>query len=473
MPPLSEDTDSYHLVLATSFLIGISTLLPYNAFLSAPDFLQQYYEIVVSDGNSGGGEEADKTLQYENWWKTMPTFAALLGVFPNLLMQLLLLLPCGQRIVMYRRFCTSIIIMTACLAIVLLLCFVGGTSITEKSALIVLLLSITVCGAATGLIQATIFSFTAELPPVYTGTAMTGMASSGLIASILRIISKASSRADAPLVDAVSYFGVTISILILTLICIQCFLKKNPYALHHTNILSGVTATRLHSRRRSASIYIYRNRDGRGIQNQSAVAVEVDEETGNEHPNNNNINRHTTVQTGAGHITWQVLLRTRYFLSCMFGIFATTFIVFPGVSIDVLPENDWYAILVVTFYNAGDVLGRLGSSSSKKPILLVAAQYLLGMTLLRFVVFVPLLIILASDLTNGDVSLMKVSLTICFLLGLTNGSLGTSCAIHAPKNEETRRNKNIAGNAISCSLLGGCTTGALIAIGITSALHSG
>jgi solute carrier family 29 (equilibrative nucleoside transporter), member 1/2/3 len=241
MPTLSEDTDTYHLVLATSILIGISTLLPYNAFLSAPDFLQQYYDIVSGDGDSSSGEEA---LQYENWWKTMPTFSALLGVFPNLLVQLLLLLPCGQRIVMYTRFCTSILIMTACLVIVLLLCFVGGSSITEASALVILLLSITVCGAATGLIQATIFSFTAELPPVYTGTAMTGMALSGLITSILRIISKA-SNSDAPLVDAVIYFGFAVSILVLTLFCIWFFLKKNPYALNHTHILSGETSIRL------------------------------------------------------------------------------------------------------------------------------------------------------------------------------------------------------------------------------------
>ena len=102
-----------------------------------------FFDIV---GDSSSGEEA---LQYENWWKTMPTFSALLGVFPNLLVQLLLLLPCGQRIVMYTRFCTSILIMTACLVIVLLLCFVGGSSITEASALVILLLSITVCGAAT------------------------------------------------------------------------------------------------------------------------------------------------------------------------------------------------------------------------------------------------------------------------------------------------------------------------------------
>lgn len=118
-------------------------------------------------------------------------------------------------------------------------------------------------------------------------------------------------------------------------------------------------------------------------------------------------------------------------------------------------------------------LGRFGSSSRNKAILLVAEQYLFGMTLLRFLVFVPLLIILASDVIDGNISLLEISLTICFLLGITNGALGTSCAIHAPKNEETRRNKNIAGNAISCSLLGGCTIGALIAIGITFALQNG
>lgn len=180
----------------------------------------------------------------------MPTFSALLGVFPNLIVQVLLLLPRGQRIVMYTRFCTSILIMMACLVIVLLPCFIEeGSSITEATALVILLLSITACGAATGLIQATIFSFTAELPPIYTGTAMTGMALSGLIASILRIISKA-SNATAPLVDAAIYFGVAISILVLTLLCIHFFLKKNPYALHHTHILSGETPTRLHSRRR-------------------------------------------------------------------------------------------------------------------------------------------------------------------------------------------------------------------------------
>jgi len=467
MPTLSEDTDTYHLVLATSFLIGISTLLPYNAFLSAPDFLQQYYDIVSGDGDSSSGEEA---LQYENWWKTMPTFSALLGVFPNLLVQLLLLLPCGQRIVMYTRFCTSILIMTACLVIVLLLCFVGGSSITEASALVILLLSITVCGAATGLIQATIFSFTAELPPVYTGTAMTGMALSGLITSILRIISKA-SNSDAPLVDAVIYFGFAVSILVLTLFCIWFFLKKNPYALNHTHILSGETSIRLHSRRRRESIYYYRNRNQNGCDSQNQTTPEIDTERGNESTNNSS-------QTGAGqnasgHNTRQVLLRTRYFLLCMFGIFATTFIVFPGVTIEIQPENDWYAILVVTFFNAGDVLGRFGSSCSDKAILLVAEQYLLRMTLLRFLVFVPLLIVLASGVINDDVSLLEVSLTICFLLGITNGAVGTSCAIHAPKNEETRRNKNIAGNAISCSLLGGCTIGALVAIGITSALHNG
>ena len=461
---LSEETDSYHLVLATSFLIGISTLLPYNAFLSAPDFLQHYYEMITGVGGSNSGEE---TLQYESWWKIMPTLAALLGVFPNLLVQLLLLLPCGQRIVMYKRFCTSILIMTACLVIVLLPCFVGGSSVTEASALVILLFSITVCGAATGLIQATIFSFTAELPPIYTGAAMTGMALSGLITSMLRIISKA-SNAGAPLVDAVIYFGVAISILVLTFFCIQFFLKKNPYALHHTHILSGETATRLHSRRRRESIYYYRNRN-RNSRSQNQTTVEISSEGYNE---SNNSNQSGDGQNVAGQNTWQVLLRTRYFLVCMFGIFVTTFIVFPGVAIEVQPENDWYAILVVTVFNAGDVLGRFGSSSSDKAILLVAEQYLLGMTLLRFVVFMPLLIILASGVINENISLLAISLSICFLLGITNGTVGTSCAIHAPKKEETRRNKNIAGNAISCSLLGGCTAGALVAIGITSTLHN-
>eukprot|EP00573_Skeletonema_grethae_P013266 CAMPEP_0201707912 /NCGR_PEP_ID=MMETSP0578-20130828/53636_1 /ASSEMBLY_ACC=CAM_ASM_000663 /TAXON_ID=267565 /ORGANISM="Skeletonema grethea, Strain CCMP 1804" /LENGTH=351 /DNA_ID=CAMNT_0048196645 /DNA_START=324 /DNA_END=1375 /DNA_ORIENTATION=- len=346
-----------------------------------------------------GDSSSEDTLQYENWWKTMPTFAALLGVFPNLLVQLQLLLPCGQRIVMYKRFCTSICIMTGCLIIVLLPCFVGGSSsITEALALalVILLLSITVCGAATGLIQATIFSFTAELPPMYTGAAMTGMALSGLITSMLRIISKA-SNAGAPLVDAVIYFGVAISILVLTLLCIQFFLKKNPYALHHTHILSGEATIRLHSRRRRESVYYFRNRNGRS-QNQSTVEISSE---GNE---SNNSSQTEEGQNVIRQNTWQVLLRARYFLVCMFGIFATTFIVFPGVAIEVQPENDWYAILVVTVFNAGDVIGRFGSSSSDKAILLVAEQYLLGMTLLRFVVFVPLFIILASNMIDDDIS---------------------------------------------------------------------
>ena len=57
----------------------------------------------------------------------------------------------------------------------------------------------------------------------------------------------------------------------------------------------------------------------------------------------------------------------------MFGVFTTTFIYcFPRSRIEVQPENDWYAILVVTVFNvnagAGDVIGRFGSSSSDKAI---------------------------------------------------------------------------------------------------------
>ena len=99
----------------------------------------------------------------------------------------------------------------------------------------------------------------------------------------------------------------------------------------------------------------------------------------------------------------------------MFSIFATTFVVFPGVAIEVQPDHDWYAILVVTLYNAGDVLGRLGSSY--KAILLASERYLWGMTLIRFVLFVPLLIVLATTTAaNGEEALLAASLVVCFLL---------------------------------------------------------
>ena len=155
--------------------------------------------------------------------------------------------------------------------------------------------------------------------------------------------------------------------------------------------------------------------------------------------------------------TIETMKKIKVMLFVVFYTFTISLVVMPAVGVAINPKAEYFGILIITMYNAGDTCGRLLTFVHK---IWIPERYLPYAALAR-TLLLPLFFICAKPkLIPGNIFPMF----LMFFTGISNGFVGTLSMIYAPSSLHTEQEKNISGNIMSFGLLLGCSIGSGIGL---------
>ncbi|GLT53865.1 hypothetical protein SLA2020_271040 [Shorea laevis] len=236
--------------------------------------------------------------------------------------------------------------------------------------------SVIVCGLADGLVGGSLIGSAGKLPKEYMQAVFAGTASSGVLVSILRIVTKASLPQTPKGLRTSAHLYFIVGTVILLCCIISCNLLYNLPVMqqHHNRLVEDV----LLSRPKFWSV--------------------------------------------AGKIRWPAF--------GIFLIYLVTLSIFPGFLAENLESKflgDWYPILLITMYNVADLLGK-----SLTAIYLLNSIRLAAWNCIARLLFYPLFTACLHGPKWLKTEIFVVTLT--FMLGLSNGYLTSVFMILAPKS---------------------------------------
>src|SRR5262245_19878820 len=150
---LSPERDAYHLVYLTLLALGMAMLLSWNAFISSPDYVKQYYKYAAKDPNA--------TTAMPKVWADIENYIAIGSMIPNLIGQSIVITKFGRSLSMHSRMIVSILVNIVCLLVVLILPAIG---VNERVAFGIFMTAVVVCGFATAFFQSTVFGLAGSFP---------------------------------------------------------------------------------------------------------------------------------------------------------------------------------------------------------------------------------------------------------------------------------------------------------------------
>ncbi|XP_021899277.1 equilibrative nucleotide transporter 8 [Carica papaya] len=354
VPEGDEPKDTYRMAYIIHFLLGAGNLLPWNAFITAVDYFGSLYP----------SRHVEKVFS--------------VAYLTSSVLLLLVMMSCGRKLISYRlrmnlgfsMFILSLMVPPAMDWASRNCRLDGGFFLTVAS--------VVICGVADGLIGGTLGGSAANLPKHYMQAVFAGTASSGVVVSILRIITKASlpQTPQGLRTSAHFYFIVTTTILLCCILCSN-FLYKLPVMQQHYRQVSHAHHT------------------------SSSTMPEL----------------------------WAVARKIKSPIVGILTIYVVTLSIFPGFIAEEMKSRllqDWYPILLITVYNVSDFVGKsltavCVASSVNKAVWACMARLL----------FYPLF----AACLHGPKWLRTEApvVVLTFMLGLTNGYLTSVIMMLSPK----------------------------------------
>ncbi|OIV99908.1 hypothetical protein TanjilG_26246 [Lupinus angustifolius] len=351
----NEARDTCRVAYIIHFFLGVGNLLPWNAFITAVDYFAYLYptnhiEKVFSVAYMISSVVVLLVMMsWGGWSKTTPRMRMNLG-FSMFVMSLTV---------------TSVVNWAS-----------SSTKLKDRSFGLTVA-AVVICGLADGLVAGSLIGSAGKLPKQYMQAIFAGTASSGIIVSILRIVTKASlpQTPKGLQISAHLYFMVA-TIFLLCCIILSNLQYKLPVMQHYQQMF-------------------------------------VQE---------NNLSSGKTIWAVVGKIKGPA-----------FGIsilYIVTLSIFPGFIAEDLESKvlkDWYPILLITVYNFADLLGKSLTAfhvlqSIRKAIWASIARLL----------FYPLFIVCLHGPKWLKTEVPMMFLT--FLLGFTNGYFTSVLMILTPKS---------------------------------------
>ena len=344
------------------FSLGTGVLFPWNAFITAVDYFQDLYP----------KQHVDRVF-------------GVTYMFPNLLvLGVLLLHPLGLST--SHRIYVGFFLYLFCLFSVPLIdaVLIGDTG--SEGTWTFTVAAVALAGVADGIAQGSVFGSVTMLPSSYTQAVVSGTSVSGLVISVLRVLTKALISQDEK--------GLRTSTFIY-------FSAAGAFCVFCIGLQYGITNT---------DFYQYHLK---GSSSHGDVS---------------------TISKGSESSIGSLFVQTWSMGLSLFFAYSVTLSIFPGfLAEDVESEalGDWYPILLITFFNLMDFLGKtcpiLDSFRFHNPVKLFA------ISLLRCA-FYPLYLLATSGpaLLKGEpLGPIYVSI-ITGALGFSNGWLTSNCLIEAP-----------------------------------------
>ncbi|KAL4191830.1 hypothetical protein AMTRI_Chr06g169170 [Amborella trichopoda] len=386
--------DSFHLAYIIYFILGAGFLVPWNAFITAVDYFAYLYP----------GVAVDRVFAV--------TYMLVALIF------LLIIIRVAEKSRAYIRINLGLVMFVVSLVVVPVMdvCYVKGRR-GLYGAYYVTVAATGLSGMGDALVQGSLIGSAGELPERYMQAVVAGTAASGVLVSLMRIITKSIFSQDAHGLrrSANLYFGVSIAFMIVCLIC---------HNVTHTLPI----------------IRYYKNLKVK------AITVEEDEEK-NE--------KETHVWSSN---LWHIIGRIKWFCFGVGLIYVITLSIFPGyITEDVHSSllKDWYPILLIAGYNVFDLVGKTLTAF----YIIENEKIAVGATVVRLL-FYPLFY---GCLHGPKFFRTEIPVTVLTcLLGLTNGYFTSILMILAPKAVPLQH-AEMAGVVIVLFLVVGLAVGSIVA----------
>jgi equilibrative nucleoside transporter 1/2/3 len=392
-----EPKDNYNIAYVVFFALGAGLLLPWNAFISAVDYFQVLYP--------GGHTDRVFAVGY-----MLPCFLTLIY-----LTFYCRLLPASSRINGgLALFLLAIVLMPIMDELFINKSSSRGSQVTHFLTIGAIVLT----GIADAIVQGSLVGAAGELPERYMQALMAGTAGSGVLASILRVITKASlpQTVQGLRLSANVYFSVSA---IFIGICIISYnlVYKLPIMVHYNKL------------KLNAMELFLQNGDD---QEQAAAAEEdskvgISDELQPEIANDQIVSLKKVAEPVSYRHVWSQI---HWLASSIVVIYVVTLSIFPGyITEDVhsVRLGDWYPVLLILSYNIFDLVGKTLTA-----IYMIESQNTMVIGCFARLLFFPLfyLVLYGPEILRTEV---PVFILTC-LLGGTNGYFTSVLMIVAPKN---------------------------------------
>ena len=300
-------------------------------------------------------------------------------------------------------------------------------------------------GVADGLSQPAVYGETALLPPAYTQAVVGGTAVSGVVTSLLRVVTRAAlpSAAGGGRAAVVAFFATSAA---------ECGVAAVLYgvALPRTSVWRRLSAEHAEARKGVATpeVELAPRAPAPGSDGSSSGGPLPLLEAG---PPPRLLHPPPDRRRVAAHV-WPTA-------AAMVAIYAVTIALFPGAFADQATRlGDWYFILVSLLFNAADLTGKMipaipwvAARTPQPKTLLVLALARAG--------FVPALIF-AARTTSTTTAAAGVAV-VSGALGVTNGYVTASCFMRASAGLHGRDAEDAGTVAVLALVIGLCVGSAL------------
>ncbi|KAL5998508.1 Epsin-1, required for endocytosis and actin patch assembly [Asimina triloba] len=386
--------DSFNLAYIVYFSLGAGFLLPWNAFITAVDYFAYIYPDTSVDR----------------------VFALVYMLIA--LLSLLLIVGWAHKSSSFLRINIGLALFVLSLLVVPVMDAVyikGRVGLYDGYYVTVAAVALSAVGDA--LVQGGVIGAAGELPNRYMQATCAGTAASGVLVSILRIITKSIYPQNAYGLrrSANLYFGVSIVIMA---ICVVFY-----------NVADRLPVIQFYKELKMQAV--------------NEEKIEKD------------------VLTGSAwrSTLWSIVRRIKWFGFGIFLIYIVTLAIFPGyITEDVHSQvlKDWYPIILITGYNIFDLIGK----SLPAIYLLENANIAVGACIARLLFF-PLFL---ACLHGPKFFRTEIPVTVLTcLLGLTNGYFTAVVMIHTPK-AVALQHAETAGIVLVLFLIVGLAAGSVVGV---------
>ncbi|RNF06263.1 putative nucleobase transporter [Trypanosoma rangeli] len=444
-------------VYATCILLGVSMLMPMNALTSAPRYMVDYYRYVT------GNPKAEPNLPV--FWANIFTFYNVVSLVTQIICGPTVLTRLARRLSLSNRF---IFALTSMMLEVLVIVVLPTGKISQNSAIVAFIIVTIVAGAGKSYLEATCYVLAGTMPPKFMSAVMFGCGFSGLIASTMQSIIKASmvNTYESALTQAHIYFSLALGIMLISLI-MALLLRYNSFAQTYVAEYRMLKRSQDEERRNAEVL------DGcylEEVKNGGNYTVDKDEPNAGKDsvgdsessPDAAEANMTTAEQLLATPVIPVIKKIYSMQIAC-FCSFFLALIIFPSFVIPIDRAHEWFATIAVLCYNGGDAAGRFLTSFK---VFWVSRRVTLYAIFARFL-FIPLIFLCIYHYIPGHVA----PCIFMFLIGLTN-FFGALTMVYGPGTPDLKTDgeRVMAGQLMGIALLGGASFASLVAMGVVIVL---
>ncbi|EKG05878.1 nucleobase transporter, putative [Trypanosoma cruzi] len=438
-------------VYATCITLGVSMLMPMNALTSAPRYMVDYYRYVSGDPHA----KANVPI----FWANIFTFYNVVSLVTQIIFGPTVLTHLARKFSLSNRFIFALTCMMLEVIVVLLL---PTGKVSQNSAIVAFIIVSIVAGAGKSYLEATCYALAGTMPPKFMSAIMFGCGFSGLIASTMQCIIKATmeNTYDSVLAQAYIYFSLALGIMF-TALLMALSLRYNSFAQKHVaeyRMLKRATD----GETLSAEPTAYGNVEpiDKAVEKDADSGKAAGEKLSCKNENGAPVIVQSEMTTSEQLLTTPVfpVIKKIYPMQiACFCVFFLSLIIFPSLVIPIDRDDEWFATIAILCYNGGDALGRFLTSFRK---LWISRRKTLYLSFVRFL-YIPLIFLCVFHQIPGHVA----PCIFMFTIGLTN-YLGALTMVYGPGTPELKTDgeRVMAGQLMGIALLGGASFASLIAI---------